>query len=169
MLKPKNTILNVWLAWLPYMANRAESTQGFFYDYTRLLIDLGKYKEAKPYVDALLFYYKTLDGENNLRYIGLLNCNAIIYQKTGNYKEAIDIYSRIIIENKLLILGDTLGHVIQMSNLGDVYREIGEFDLGTNNLKNAKKLYYKYGGLSFSDKNSAGKKLMISRFKNWLI
>lgn len=26
-----------------------------------------------------------------------------------------------------------------------------------------------FGGLSFSDKNSAGKKLMISRFKNWLI
>ena len=50
-----------------------------------------------------------------------------------------------------------------------MFTERSEFDLGTNNLKNAKKLYYKYGGLSFSDKNSAGKKLMISRFKNWLI
>jgi tetratricopeptide (TPR) repeat protein len=103
------------------------------------LIDLGKYKEAKPYVDALLFYYKTLDGENNSRYIGLLNCDAIIYQNAGNYKEAINIYCKLIAENKLLALGDTLGHVIQMSNLGDVYREIGEFDLGINNLKNAKK------------------------------
>ncbi|MDO8999258.1 MAG: CHAT domain-containing protein [Bacteroidota bacterium] len=117
---------------------------GIFYDYTRLLIDIEKYKEAKPYVDALLFYYKTLDGENNTRYVGLLNCNAIIYQNTGNYKEAIDIYNNLINENKLLLLGDTLGHVIQLSNLGDVYREVGEYNLGISNLKNAKALYFKY-------------------------
>ncbi len=153
---------------------------GIFYDYTRLLIDLGKYKDAKPYVDALLFYYKTLDGENNSRYIGLLNCDAIIYQNTGNYKEAIDIYSRIITENKLLILGDTLGHVIQISNLGDVYREIGEFDLGINNLKNAKKLYYKYkikdrdllatieNNLGLCYKNSSQPKLAEESFNNSL-
>jgi hypothetical protein len=60
------------------------------------LIDLGKYKEAKPYVDVLLFYYKTLDGENNSRYIGLLNCDAIIYQNIVNYKEAINIYCKLI-------------------------------------------------------------------------
>lgn len=60
------------------------------------MIDLGKYKEAKPYVDVLLFYYKTLDGENNSRYIGLLNCDAIIYQNIGNYKEAINIYCKLI-------------------------------------------------------------------------
>jgi tetratricopeptide (TPR) repeat protein len=60
------------------------------------LIDRGKYKEAKPYVDVLLFYYKTLDGENNSRYIGLLNCDAIIYQNIGNYKEAINIYCKLI-------------------------------------------------------------------------
>ncbi len=117
---------------------------GIFYDYTRLLIDLEKYKEAKPYVDALIFYYKTMDGENNTRYLALLNCNAIIYQNTGNYKEAIEIYSGLIADNKLLALGDTLGHVIEYSNLGDVYREIGEYDLGITNLKKAKALHYQY-------------------------
>jgi CHAT domain-containing protein len=153
---------------------------GIFYDYTRLLIDLGKYKDAKPYVDALLFYYKTMDGENNSRYIGLLNCNAIIFQNTGNYKEAIDIYTRLITENKLLALGDTLGHIIQISNLGDVYREIGEFDLGISNLKNAKKLYYKYkikdrdilatieNNLGLCYKNSSQPKLAEESFNNSL-
>ncbi|MEO6302170.1 MAG: tetratricopeptide repeat protein, partial [Bacteroidia bacterium] len=117
---------------------------GIFYDYTRLLIDLEKYKEAKPYIDALLFYYKTMDGENNTRYIALQNCDAIIYQNTGNYKEAIAIYTQLINENKLLALGDTLGHVIQYSNLGDVYREVGDYELGISNLKKAKALHYKY-------------------------
>ncbi|MBA2612904.1 MAG: CHAT domain-containing protein [Bacteroidetes bacterium] len=117
---------------------------GIFYDYTRLLIDLERYKDAKPYVDALLFYYKTMDGENNKRYIGLLNCDAIIYQNTGNYAKAIEIYSSIITDNRLLNIGDTLGHIITISNLGDVYREAGEYNLGISNLKNAKALHYKY-------------------------
>jgi len=153
---------------------------GIFYDYTRLIIDLGKYKDAKPYVDALLFYYKTLDGENNSRYIGLLNCDAIIYQNTGNYKSAIDIYARLIAENKLLALGDTLGHIIQISNLGDVYREIGEFDLGISNLKKAKKLYYNYkikdrdilatieNNLGLCYKNTSQPKLAEESFNNSL-
>ena len=117
---------------------------GIFYEYTRLLIDLGKYKDAKPYVDALLFYYKTLDGENNTRYVGLLNCNAIIFQNTGDYKKAIDIYTNLISENKPFSLGDTMGSVIQISNLGDVYREYGDYNQGISYLKNAKALFFKY-------------------------
>lgn len=117
---------------------------GVFYDYTRLLIDIGKYKEAKPYIDALLFYYKTMDGENNTRYIGLLNCDAIIAQNSGDYKKAIDIYTNLINENKIFSLGDTLGHIIQISNLGDVYRAVGEYNQAISNLKNAKALYFKY-------------------------
>lgn len=126
-----------------YGQSSREYTQ-IFYDYTRLLIDLGKYTAAQPYVEALLYYYKTLDGEKNVRYISLLNCKAIIFQNTGSYEEAITIYSDIINSNSLIILGDTLGHVISLSNLGDIYRETGQFDLGISRLKQAKTLFYQY-------------------------
>ena len=77
-----------------YGQSSREYTQIFF-DYTRRLIDLGKYADANPYVDALLYYYKTLDGEKNTKYISLLNCKAIIYQNIGNYEEAISIYEKV--------------------------------------------------------------------------
>ena len=153
---------------------------GIFYDYTRLLIDLEKYSQAKPYVDALLFYYKTMDGENNKRYYSLLNCNAIIFQNTGDYKQAIEIYSGIVNENKLLSLGDTLGHIITISNLGDVYREVGDYELGISNLKKAKGLHYKYkvkdrdilatieNNLALCYKNSSQPKLAEECYNNSL-
>ncbi|MBL7910789.1 MAG: CHAT domain-containing protein [Bacteroidia bacterium] len=153
---------------------------GIFYDYTRLLIDLEKYSQAKPYIDALLFYYKTMDGENNKRYYSLLNCNAIIFQNTGDYKQAIEIYSGIVNENKLLSLGDTLGHIITISNLGDVYREVGDYELGISNLKKAKGLHYKYkvkdrdilatieNNLALCYKNSSQPKLAEECYNNSL-
>jgi CHAT domain-containing protein len=144
LLEAENYFLKCMVGMAAIYGQSSREYTGIFYDYTRLLIDLEKYKDAKPYVDALLFYYKTLDGENNVRYIALLNCNAIIFQNTGNYKDAIQIYSQLIQDNRLVTLGDTLGHVIQISNLGDVYREVGKYDLGISNLKNAKALYYKF-------------------------
>ncbi len=126
-----------------YGQSSREYTQ-IFYDYTRLLIDIGRYETARPYVEALLYYYKTLDGEKNSKYLGLLNCKAIIFQNTGSYNEAIGIYSDIINAGNLLPLGDTLGHVITISNLGDIYRETGQYTEGILELKKAKTLYYKY-------------------------
>lgn len=126
-----------------YGANSKEYTQ-VYYNYTKLLVDLEKYEKAKPSVDALLFYYKTLEGENTLRYLSLLNYKAIILQNLGDYKSAIDIYSTIVNEKSALKLGDTLGYVIGLSNLADVYREVGEYDKGISNLKAAKMFHYKY-------------------------
>jgi len=117
---------------------------GIFFDYTRLLIDLEKYNDAQPYVDALLYYYKTLDGEKNIRYIALLNCQAIIFQNTGRYPEAIGIYNKVVDAGDLIHLGDTLGYVISISNLGDIYREIGDYIPAIANLKKAKKYYFQY-------------------------
>lgn len=114
---------------------------GIFYDYTRLLIDLGKYQAADPYVDALLYYYRTLDGEKNTRYQGLLNCKAIIFQNTGRYTEAVALYETVVRSGDLLALGDTLGHVISISNLGDVYRETGQYRPAISYLKQAEQLY----------------------------
>ncbi len=135
-----------YLKCLPGMAaiygqSSREYTQ-LFYDYTRLLIDLGKYEQADPYVDALLYYYKTLDGENNLRYRGLQSCKAIVYQNKGNYQAAAEIMEQLVAEKSVLTLGDTLGYVISISNLGDLYREIGQYESAVTYLKQAKRLYY---------------------------
>lgn len=126
-----------------YGQSSREYTQ-IFYDYTRLLIDLEKYSEAKAYVEALLYYYKTLDGEKNVKYISLLNCKAIILQNSGNYNEAVEIYKNIVESNSLLQLGDTLGHIITISNLGDVYREAGQYSEGLEQLKQASELHRRF-------------------------
>lgn len=65
-----------------YGQSSREYTQ-LFCNYTGLLCDLGKYSNAKPHVDALLYCYKTLDGVNNSTYISLLNYQAIIFQNFG--------------------------------------------------------------------------------------
>lgn len=80
-----------------------------FNNYTSLLVDLEKYEQAKPNVEALLYYYKTLDGENNKTYIRLLNQKAIILQNLGKYDDAIDIYKNIVDEKRMLKLADTSG------------------------------------------------------------
>ncbi len=128
---------------LVYGANSREYTQ-IFSNYTTLLIDLEKYQQAQPNIEALLFYYKTLDGERNLKYLRLLNQKAIILQNLGNYQDAIDIYKDIVDEQRSLKLGDTTGYIIGIQNLGDAYREYGKFDLAIFNLKQAKQLHQKY-------------------------
>ncbi|PBQ33607.1 hypothetical protein CNR22_18100 [Sphingobacteriaceae bacterium] len=117
---------------------------GIFYDYTRLLIDLEKYNDAKPYVEALLYYYKTLDGEKNVQYIQLLNCKAIILQNQGDYEEAISIYKKVVEAGDLLPLGDTMGYVISIANLGDIYRETGQFETALYYLEKSKALYSEF-------------------------
>lgn len=115
-----------------------------FAEYTRLLTDLGKYAEAKPYVDALLYYYKTLDGENNKNYTIQLNLKAIIAQNQGDYESAIAIFSDLVDHERALKLGDTIGHLIELNNLGDVYREAGDFEQALAHANKAKRLFLTY-------------------------
>ncbi len=115
-----------------------------FSEYTSLLVDLGKYQEAKPYVEALLYYYKTLDGENNQTYLKMLTSKAIILQSLGDYNAAIAIFEEMVTNQSILKLGDTLGQVIQTSNLADIYRETGNYDLALQYVLLAKKNYYDY-------------------------
>lgn len=129
-----------------YGQTSREYTQ-LFYDYTRLLIDLGKYEQAAPYVEALLYYYKTLDGEKNLTYQALLNSKAIVFQNAGNYPAAAEIMRSMVQEETILKLGDTLGYIITVSNLGDLHREMGQYEEALSHLKNGKRLYYQYKNL----------------------
>ena len=115
-----------------------------FYNYTGLLIGLGKYGDAQPYIDALLYYYKTLDGENTVRYITLLYYKAIVFQNLGDYASAIKIFEQEVQDQRILKLGDTITYVTGISNLGDVYREAGDYENATRYLESAETLYKYY-------------------------
>lgn len=117
---------------------------GIFNEYTNLLVDLGKYSEAKSYVEGLLYYYKTLDGENNQTYLKLLTSKAIIAQNLGDYATAKALFSEMVIKESILKLGDSLGQVIQTSNLSDIYRETGDYKSAIHYSQLAKELYIKY-------------------------
>jgi CHAT domain-containing protein len=126
-----------------YGQSSREYTQIFF-NYTAVLFDLQKYQQAQPYIEALLYYYKTLDGEKSFKYINLLNYKAIIAQNLGQYQQAIEILTPIVNDKVLLALGDTSNQVIMQSNLGDVYREYGKYDLAIVNLKKARQQFFSY-------------------------
>lgn len=116
-----------------------------FYEYTCLQVELENYSAAQPNVEALLFYYKTLDGENNLKYLSLLNYKAIILQNLGKYEEAISIYKSIVEEERAIKLKDPEAHITSYLNLGDAYREMGRYEDAIFNLKTAQRLHHNYG------------------------
>ncbi len=113
-----------------------------YFEYLQILIHLQKFVEAKPGVEALLYYFKTLDGDKNDIYVLLLNYLAEIHQQLGEYQKAIDINNQLINNKNHLILKDTCGHVELFNSLGDIYREIGNYDLAILNLKKCKQLYH---------------------------
>lgn len=127
-----------------YGQSSREYTQ-IFYDYTGLLVDMGKYEAAKPNIEALLFYYKTLDGENNLKYLSLLNYKAIILQNLGQYNDALAIYKNIVEDERALKIKDTSAHVTSFLNLGDCYRESGDYTQAIYYLKLAHRTQKLYG------------------------
>lgn len=126
-----------------YGQSSREYTQIFF-NYTILLVSLERYTQAKPYVEALLYYYKTLDGEKSRNYLNLLNYQAIIFQNLAEYEKAIEILSKLNSEQAVLANGDTISQVVIESNLGDVYRETGNYELAIFHLKKAKQNYFRY-------------------------
>jgi len=114
-----------------------------FFEYTQVLLKLQKYADAIPGVDGLLYYFKTLDGENSEYYIMLLNYRAAIHQQFGEYKQCIDIYNQLISSNAHLNHKDTSGHVEKYADLGDVYREMGDYDNALVYLKKSKQEHYR--------------------------
>jgi CHAT domain-containing protein len=113
-----------------------------YFEYIQVLMHLQKYSDAKPGVEGLLYYFKTLDGEKNHYYVLLLNYLANIHQQLGEYQKAIEINNQLISNEYHLILKDTCAHIEKYSNLGDIYREIGNYDLAILNLKKCKQVYY---------------------------
>jgi len=115
-----------------------------YFEYVRLLMNLNRLTEAKPMLEALEYFYKTLNLYTNETYLAVIANQAYILQESGNYKEAIAKYNFILEDSKPLKNGDTLEFVIANSNLGEAYREMGDYEQALVFLQKAKRLMQKY-------------------------
>ncbi|MCW5823428.1 MAG: tetratricopeptide repeat protein [Cyanobacteria bacterium TGS_CYA1] len=89
-------------------------------------IESGKFKEAHRYTDFLLDLRKSIYGENDWHYGGMLGNLAGLYYKEGNYKKAIETYEESIRVCKLSEGDKHLGSAY--TRLANSYRATGKFD-----------------------------------------
>lgn len=114
-----------------------------YFEYTNVLMNLGKFTEAKPAVEGLLYYYKTMDGEKSRHYIILLNWLSSIHKFQGEYDKAIELSSKIVNDALFLVIGDTSGYIDSYDNLGDIYREISRYDQAFQYFKKGKQEFFR--------------------------
>lgn len=115
-----------------------------YFEYVSLLISLDRYREAKPLLEALEYYFATLKMETDETYLEVLNGLAIALKKEGDYTKSVEKYNKILDGEKMLKNGDTLNHIIVTTNLGQTYTEMGEYGLALSYLQNAKRMMIKY-------------------------
>ncbi len=114
-----------------------------YFEYMTVLVKLGKYADAKPGVEALIYYYKTLDGEKSREYIFLSDYLSDILQYLGEYQKALEIKTKLVEEAKYLEIKDTANYIESFNSLGDVYREISRYDMAFQNFKKGKQEFFR--------------------------
>jgi CHAT domain-containing protein len=116
-MRPLSAILGV--------SNREYSD--IYFEYTIVIVNLRKFKEAKPAAEGLMFYYKTLDGDTSYHYNAMFECLAYINHQLGDYQKAISQYSQLVQAQSFLRLRDTSRYVSNINSLGDVYRDLSRY------------------------------------------
>lgn len=114
-----------------------------YFEYTTVIMNLGKFSEAKPAVEGLSYYYKTMDGEKSPHYVILLNYLATIHKFMGEYDKAIEICSKLVNESKFLEINDTSGYIDSYDNLGDIYRETSRYEQAFQTFKKGKQEFFR--------------------------
>lgn len=114
-----------------------------YFEYTNVLMNLRKFSDAKPGVEGLLYYYKTMDGEKSRHYVILLNWLSSIHQFQGEYDKALELSSKIVEDSLFLLIGDSSGYIDSYNDLGDIYRETSRYDLAYPNFKKGKQEFFR--------------------------
>lgn len=114
-----------------------------YFEYMTVLIGLGKYVEAKPGIEALLYYYKTLDGEKSKHYLELTSLYADIHKAQGDYEKSIQLLKPLVEQSVFLDLKDTSTYLSTLIDIGDVYREYGRYNEALFYFKKTKQEYYR--------------------------
>lgn len=95
--------------------------------YVEMKVEMGDYAAASPMNDALLYYFKTLKGENNHYYLLCLNTKARITQGQGNYSEAAALFLRALHTNQQYNSKDTMNLATLYNNVAECYRIMGDY------------------------------------------
>lgn len=94
-----------------------------FYEYVRNLVSMRRYAEATPMLEALNYYFKTLNLIEHPSYLSILANQAWIKKEEGDANGAIQLYSQLVSNDLLLKQGDTSAYVTILTNMADIYRE----------------------------------------------
>ncbi len=120
-----------YAASLPRMATflgaSSEEYTMLYKAYVEMKVEMGDYATATPMNDALLYYFKTLKGENNQYYLLCLNNKARIAQGQGNYAEAASLFLQALQRNQQYYGRDTLNLATLNNNVGECYRMMGDY------------------------------------------
>lgn len=120
-----------YAASLPRLANfLGASTEEYtmlYKAYVEMKVEMGDYAAATPMNDALLYYFKTLKGENNRYYLLCLNNKARIAQGQGNYTEAASVFLQALHTNQQYNAQDTSNLATLYNNVAECYRMMGDY------------------------------------------
>lgn len=110
-----------------YLGASSEEYTMFYKQYVEMKIDKGDYEAATPLNDALLNYFKTLKGENDVYYLVCLNNKARIYQGQGDYKNAATLFLMALDANYKYHSHDTANIITAYNNAAECYRLMGDY------------------------------------------
>ncbi|MES2133197.1 MAG: CHAT domain-containing protein [Bacteroidota bacterium] len=121
-----------YLVSLPILAKflnaSSEEYTLFYKEYVEMKIDMGDYVAATPLNDALLYYFKTLKGENNTYYLACINNKARIAQGQGDYNAAAQLFLQALYTNQQYHATDTSNIATMANNVAECYRLMGDYD-----------------------------------------
>lgn len=94
--------------------------------YAELKLDMAKYEEAKPLVEAVVFFYQEITGTESFEYWDARTLLAMLYQQSGAYDLALTEFEIILEwsqEN-----AEPINYAITLNNVAELYRELGRYD-----------------------------------------
>ncbi|MCD6017031.1 MAG: hypothetical protein K0S53_152 [Bacteroidetes bacterium] len=106
-----------------------------------MYVEMGNYPYAKSMNDALLYYFKTLNGEKDREYLICLNNDARISQGTGDYTKALDTFKKLLEIHGVMNPIDTADYITTINNTAEAYRLTGNYNEALSLLQKALAIY----------------------------
>lgn len=116
----------------------------FYKEYVEMKIEMGDYNAAVPMNDALLYYFKTLKGENDVHYLVCINNKARIYQGKGDYHSAASYFMQALDGQLKYYPSDTMNIAIAYNNAAECHRMTGNYSAAESLYMEAYKLESTY-------------------------
>lgn len=105
-----------------------------------MYVEMGNYAYAKSMNDALIYYFKTLNGEKDREYLIALNNDARINQGTGEYEKSLVTFNKLLEIHGSLNPIDTADYITIHNNTAETHRVMGNYDEALKLLNKALRL-----------------------------